>query len=985
MGVALKELFSIALCSLEAISRVSASNGSTPYQQVITTADDFGEIKIAESDTMPQSCEAIECKTTSANLLHLLARFRVCGALRASPNGYPGRDTALINSWLSTEGPKFIQIGEVICGILKDGLLRLSLDAVDLVLGALEEMAGSYAFARDEGLLQVALSFLAHSASIWLSPEAESSSLPERVIAVVRFLLTKTKRGQVASWKVRLALILFLDEYLDYDPAASLWIRMNDDDEMEVDGNDTSPFIYFLDALVDTDARVRIRAATSAAGIFYLSGLPATNHHELYYQALQRQPGQTEHWDSFMNHLLWKLNCCVASMSLRANTMFHLYEIPPTTNTVHQHFQNGLEAVAQRLHLDSIATLFRPYATIICLSQLGSGQKTMMQPFRLYGFPTKASFGANLLSMTGASVLIEESGLTVVKDACEASSTPIDWAVQQALPTAIALSLGGITPTTTDPKIVDSGLTKVFTRIPGIRNGKQVQEAIATKIDLVLANLLVLLDLDAATEQICQHMIANKTPGSDPSVLGELLSTDDSTTNGGAVALSPSLPAEAIVITHRYCASRYTNASPTRIVFVALETLFKQMNATFLASEERRCLRALALVISLYTQTMRVDVILQVFLREIITRIDKTDYADIVISMLQWGFDQVSTITSGLEQMPEIMIQLGEVRHRLGKASSNEMGQATAEAIDAWLVSQIPIWTASESIRESLDFAMAFWPNEVTAMFENWREPNFVDLAFIADTRRSKSFSSMTLCSGLARGMPVGNREEHVDAFVKHVFWHLKATLAEETCTTEGVTGLLDLLAQVDGEVHAPDLATANELSVDEVRAKYEQKLAAEPALMLRAILVGKVADLTQDKAFTLRSTALEVLRRSHSTIHELLGRAAFPGKSNPRPLLELLLPVNIPTTVSLASLDILGQTDTWIRRSRSSDTWASQLSLLFCDVLAADDAFYRSFVPLLELSAKTASEFLPWFVQALLTVGSAERKEIAESRSATL
>jgi ataxia telangiectasia mutated family protein len=333
------------------------------------------------------------------------------------------------------------------------------------------------------------------------------------------------------------------------------------------------------------------------------------------------------------------------------------------------------------------------------------------------------------------------------------------------------------------------------------------------------------------------------------------------------------------------------------------------------------------------------------------------------------------------------MIQLGEVRHRLGKTGGGEMemGQMTAAAIDSWLISQIPSWIASETLRDSLDFAMAFWPNEVTAMFENWREPNFVDLAFIADTRRSKSFSSMTLCSGLARGMPIGNREEHIDAFVKHVFWHLKATLAEDTCTTEGVAGLLDLLAQVDGEIHAPDLSTANELSIDEVRAKYDQKLAGEPALMLRAILIGKVADLTQDKVYTLRSTALEVLRRSYATIHELLQRGVFQGTSHPRPLLELLLPVDVPKNVSLSNLDVLGQTDSWIRRSRSSESWASRLSLLFCEVLAADDPFYRSFIPLLDLSAKTASDFLPWFVQALLTVGSAKRVEVAEQRSSIL
>jgi ataxia telangiectasia mutated family protein len=374
--------------------------GASSFQPHQFTEDDFGEIKIAESETMPLSREAVECRRTTSSLMSQLVRYRLCGAMFSSPDGNPGRDLAVINAWLAAEGPRFIQLGLVICDTLQDGLLSLNLNAVDAVLETLEEMVGSYGYSRNEGLLEIALAFLGHSAYVWVSTKAASLGLPERAIALAKFLLRKAKRGQIASWRVRLAMILFLDEFLDYDdPTSSLWTRFQEDDEMDTDDTDITPFAYMQTALVDIDARVRIRAATSSAAVFLLEDFPAQKHSDFYFQALSRQPGQKDHWDSFMNHLLWKLNCCIASVSLRATAMFHLYEIPPATPTIHQHFQHGVHAVAQRLHLGSIVDLFKPYANIICLSQLEAGQKTIMQPFRLYGFPSKAAFGLALLML----------------------------------------------------------------------------------------------------------------------------------------------------------------------------------------------------------------------------------------------------------------------------------------------------------------------------------------------------------------------------------------------------------------------------------------------------------------------------------------------------------------------------------------------------------------------------------------------------------
>jgi ataxia telangiectasia mutated family protein len=101
--------------------------------------------------------------------------------------------------------------------------------------------------------------------------------------------------------------------------------------------------------------------------------------------------------------------------------------------------------------------------------------------------------------------------------------------------------------------------------------------------------------------------------------------------------------------------------------------------------------------------------------------------------------------------------------------------------------------------------------------------------------------------------------------------------------------------------------------------------------------------------------------------------------------LLELLVPLDIPSSPSTATLDVLQNDETWIRRSITPDIWASQLAILLCNVLSTDDVFYSCLVPLMQSQAGCASTMLPWLVQSLLTCGSAKSKSVAEFRSTLL
>lgn len=976
MSAALKELYPLCLSTLEA-NNLSPNAGYQAGPEVAD--DDFGEIRIAESDAMPQSQETLECRIATSALLASAIRYRLRGSMLTSSSEYPVRDSQVINAWLTADGARFVQLGNAICDALRDGLLRLNADAIDLIMAAFEEMVASYAYSRNDELCTLALTFLGHSAAIWLAPDAQSSDIPDRAIHLAKFLLAKISRGLIPSWRVRLAMVLFIDEYLDYQPTAELWTQLSEDD-MEIEDPELAdpwgPMGYMITALLDGDARVRLRAATSAAGVFYSVDFPVDRHQDFYFQALEKQPGQKEHWNSFISHLLWKLNCCIASARLRAATLFHLYEIPSSTSAINPYLQAGLQAVAERLHVKSISELIQPYTTIICQSQLKHSQRTLMQPYRLYGFPTKSAFAAHLQATAGSTILTVEGGSTFFKDACDASTTPLRSALARSLPGTAALLYGEACLVPSDAKsTVDNKIAGALSVLPGQANDFDALQWLGSNADLITAMLLSLLDLNFTNPELVAEL--GSSAGSRPDLFAELLLHDLSTDS--TPALDPAISCTAILSAYNHIRTQHPVES-TKVVFMTMSLIFEALHTTYLVTEERRNIRCLALIIALNPETYHDRVILEVFLRELIALVSRSNMPAVLFDMIQWGFAQIPKLTRDSKFISDILIQLGEERRSMVEREPSLVH--LAEAIDNWISRQIPVWTKSSKIRHTLDIAMAFWPRQITNLFADWVDPAFGELRLIADMSKGKLGNPMTLCKRLADGFSSGDLPSNARVFADRTFWTIKRNLTRDGCEVEGALALLDMLHRVDGQVHAPSLTTIHQLAADVDLETFRKSLAAEPATMIRAILMSKLVTLTTSNSFHLRSISVKVLRILHPTVREFLDRKLLTGHED---RLALLLPLEPVSTSEKSDLKSLADDEMWIRRARLGPHWSSQLAVLLSGVLAADDRFYQAFRPLLEAEADIANRFLPWFVQAILSCGSAKRKEVAEARSRLL
>ncbi len=191
-------------------------------------------------------------------------------------------------------------------------------------------MYSTYVYLRNEDLTIFALEFLSCTLPVWLTPDF-GTELEEHAMRIAQWLVGRFLRDDVSSWSTRLAVLRFFDEYLDYDGSFTLWTKVaNDSNTLSRSlptGSGRATRAH-CGCLVDRDARTRIRAATSTAGLYYLEALTPAHHFSFYIATMQKQPRQPVLWDSFLTDMLWKLNCLVTSSAVRHATLYHLYEIP---------------------------------------------------------------------------------------------------------------------------------------------------------------------------------------------------------------------------------------------------------------------------------------------------------------------------------------------------------------------------------------------------------------------------------------------------------------------------------------------------------------------------------------------------------------------------------------------------------------------------------------------------------------------------------
>lgn len=953
----------------------------TQASQVNVTADDdFGEIRTADADAMPQSSEVLECQRTTASLLNTIVHARLKGAVAQSVNRLPQKDTRFVNSFIASEGLRFIQLGRALCDAIVCGILRLSADAVDCILGAFEEMLSSYAYSRDDALVRLCFDFLSASMPVWLAPELADSDVAERAIHLVQFLVSKSSRG--SSWRVRLGVIILIDEYLEYDPSYSVWTRLRDED-MDVDGEAFGPLGTISNGLIDRDARVRFRAATSSAGLFYLPSLSFGRQRPFYFDIVQKQPGQTHHWDSFITDLLWKLNCCVVSAELRAAAIYHLYEIPLSTSDFNHHLHVGLQKAAERLGLDGAASLYLTHAVVILESQMREGQSALRIPHKAYGFTSRKNFAIRCLEVTAPAIIASgiDSQMTVAArdllgELCRAAGVSSMVVASRALPPAMAIGLvrtgSGSTKLTNDS--ATSALLSQLALTYGWNAEGGTTGIPSPPVEGIAANLFAYLDASIADEYLKPIFDANHL---DWILYHELAGSD---TVSLMPALDPRVPLAEMPDAYSSLKKANPSMSTTKITFTALTDLFTAINNVYLISEQHRYLRAVAILVVVHVDKFRHPTILNAFLHELLELLIQPDLSAMVLSMLRWGMKQVKHLSAPLPDLKSILLRLGAIRTELVTSEFGSIG----DALEEWVRQDICEWHNIPVFPEAIQTSSLLWPESLAAQLPKQTLRNEDILTLCEFTSAD---NAMTLCRRIADVSKTTNDSLSLE-FGQEAFWSLKESFEIDKIEPDGATAFLELLHYVAGRISAPALSDKGS---QDAASKIVTKAESAPAQTkgdladsTRTAVITRLVDLTSAPGYRVRAAALQALRG-------LLSAASFASIKDQKELSSSsirLLELIIPQGVALggqeeSTLATLATDDNWIKKAHSASSWSSALADLLCQVTSLDEPIYHHLRPLLLLTiGVSATSFIPLLIRAVLSGSGVSSRVTIKDRS---
>ncbi|GMK57115.1 hypothetical protein CspeluHIS016_0309550 [Cutaneotrichosporon spelunceum] len=947
----------------QALENVRGSSGSAVMALEAADDDDFGPILNVESDAMPASLESRVAQRSTSSLLKALVDIRLRSQQLRSPDRRPPRDVALVNTFIQCESAQFTQLGSAVCDAIQEGSLRLAVNIVDAMLGEIEDRIATYGFKRDSEMIRLAVMFLARTAAVWLAPE---SGLGDRAIQMIKGFIFKVQHGYPMSWQARLQILLFIDEYLEYDPTFNAWAQMSETDEADLvmggqHPDALGPVKYNLDATSDPDARVRFRAATSAAAVHYLPDMAADVKAQAYYDVVAGQSSDAFSADHFLTNLLWKINTCISSAQLRSGTIFHLYEVADFAREFLVYLRPGLAAIASRLGLESVQPLFRAHANVVVVNQLSLGQLPLALPPEVYGCDKRREVAQLCLEAVGSKILAEPHlppNPPFFQALCHAAGINDLQARMRYLPFAAAIAVAQTIQEidVLEPAAINSQGLRALRSLQQ-NEDLDVAEYLSRNAEMVVAGLFTLVDLNTTSEEVLPFLESVGSRGPAASETFARLMNNDQPRAGSPPALDPAASISGVLYAHHFFKTQFKSMSKQRMVFSAVVRLFHEVHSAYLVSEQRRYLRAIALVASLYQAQFTSALVLQEFLRNVVDLLVMDDTGTIAFSMVQWGFDQLLHIRQPLPELTNLLIKLGSASAQL---RSKPHMQALADDLDQWVGSKSQSWHMSDAIMPSLESALVFWPQ---SWVEHFRFPDqhFLDVADLA--KQPNINNTMSLSKRLVEAAQRQTTQENKDNFLSATFWYLKQGLTQDKWNPDGSIAFLDLLHMVNGEVHAPSLDTINNLTGRADIIEVARKLSDRPHDALRVTVLQKVLQQTASDDYRLRYTAYEVLRTTMP-----ITKGSFDAlPAHLRDLSEFLVPDTPVSCSEEPDLEALATEASWIHKSRLHERWAKDLAILLGALASTNDEFYACLQPMLSAQGNAAIVLLPFLVQAVL------------------
>jgi len=262
---------------------VGQQSTGTHHAMDVDDGDGFAPIRTTHSIT--QAAET-SLQADSVRAIQRIAdtcmAFLAIVPILQSSSGEPTRDKDLTELVLNCSDDKFLLLGPIYFGKVRQRILNMSLNVLDDFLGKFDQMLKPYTYSRSEKLQLLTTQFLDSTLHHWKQDAVSSSEVGERIRDLCQWLSHTLRKNQIRSWRTRDCVARFMKRYIAEDAEQTMWSMVLPDEEGGHVEPEALPAAILPMLGADQDIRVRFRVAFENASLFSVARKTGRDPSELY-------------------------------------------------------------------------------------------------------------------------------------------------------------------------------------------------------------------------------------------------------------------------------------------------------------------------------------------------------------------------------------------------------------------------------------------------------------------------------------------------------------------------------------------------------------------------------------------------------------------------------------------------------------------------------------------------------------------------------
>ena len=684
-------------------------------------------------------------------------------------------------------------------------------------------------------------------------------------------------------------------------------------------------------------------------------------------------------------------NAMVVSSAVRRGPYWHLLETCLHDVGYTAAVETVLSAVATRLGLPSLRSLFEAYASQLVESILQSDRDFFRFPPSLLGYENRRQCGLVTFPLLAPMVLVaavtDSSAAGNARegafaDHCNKAQKSVAEGIMECFADVVAITILNWIDDAYDnirevSETIAAGIHRfVVESNDGTESGTLVQRHLDR---IVFSIMRTVCDTDHTKDGSISQALNSQGRSERASATFVALNVhrkvEDFTMH---YPNTPAFSALTILRSLKWLDEQVGGVFAPSIVYHVIHHLLAAVGGSPLVNEQMRLLHALTIWISINSPSFRDLTLLRTLLRGTIIVLSQSDLARVAQGIIGWIFYGYASLKSLEPTFPDLLGRIARIAHDY----SHDLGDPITEALGNELLDWIEkeAWTLSKEgiIKPQIVSALPLWPRHPSGSLAQLAEElDLYQSQPLSDILKnqvnsSDKFRLVRRLRDLANGNAY-NREQ----FCSQDFWHLKSCIPQHReIQDEDIDAFVDLLFKHAAQIRSLDMEHSNlnlvsTLHVQESRAVRFRETNVSP---MRSIILSLLNILSTEEAVQIH--------RAYRTLRTLFALPITELNDNqawPKPYQDEISYLRLcPLPSITASPRSLKEFDTLeILHTVDFKRWICEAATLLNDVLSGSDPFYAQLTPSIHSDPSFATQMLPVLVHGVLISNQKDARTI--------